>query len=81
MNLDGAQLASAMLSVHEAEMQQAARYPGQLLSDRVERRVVLHQHRNRALCRLGSLLIRAGLRLQQYGMPQPPPLSSNAIQR
>ena len=81
MNLDGAQLARAMLSIHEAEMHQAARYPGCLLSDRIERRTILHQRGNRALARLGGLLVRAGRRLQQYGMPRPLPLKINATQR
>jgi hypothetical protein len=80
MNIDGAQLARAMLSIHEAEMEQATRYPDRFLSDRIERRIVLHQGGSRTLCRLGSLLVSIGRRLQQCGMPRPLPLGSNACQ-
>jgi hypothetical protein len=81
MTIKGTQLARAMLSIHEAEMDQGARYPACLLSDRIERRVVIRQRGSRTLCRVGSLLLRAGRHLQEYGMPQPLPLASNATQR
>jgi hypothetical protein len=81
MSLDGNQLARAMLSIHEAEMEQSARYPGCLLSDRIERRIMLNRRGNRALSRLGGLLVRAGQRLQQCDMPRPLPLEPNATQR
>jgi hypothetical protein len=80
MNLDGSQLGRAMMSIHEAEMEQAARYPGSDLSDRIERRVVLDRRRNRMLCWLGSFLVRIGRRLQQYGLPQPVPLEGNVTE-
>lgn len=81
MNLDGTQLARAMMSIHEADMQQAAKYPGCLLSDRIERRIMLHQRGPRLLSRLGGLLVRVGRRLQQYDVPRPLPLETNATQR
>jgi hypothetical protein len=81
MNVDGTQLARAMMSIHQVEMEQATRYPGCLLADRIERRVMLHQRGNRLVSRLGGLLVRAGRRMQAYGMPQPLPLETNATQR
>jgi hypothetical protein len=79
--MEGSQLARAMLSIHELEMSQAAKYPGRLLSERIERRVVFRQRGSRTLCRVGSLLVRAGLCLQQYGVvTQPPSLGHNATQ-
>jgi hypothetical protein len=77
MNIDGAQLARAMLSIHAAQIEQAARYPDRFLSDRIERRIVLRQGGSRTLCRLGSLLVSIGRCLQHYGMPRPLPLGSN----
>jgi hypothetical protein len=81
MTIEGTQLARAMLSIHEVEMGQAARYPGRLLSDRIERRVEFRQRQSPALCRVGSLLVRAGHRLQEYGLPQQAPLGSSSAQR
>ena len=81
MSFDGTQLGRAMLSIHQADLEQAARYPGSLLSDRIERRITLHRRGNRALFRLGTLLVRAGRRLQQVNMPRPLTLQSNATQR
>jgi hypothetical protein len=80
MNIDGTQLAIAMLSIHAAEMQQAERCPDWLRSARIERHIVLHQGGNRTLCRLGSHLVKIGRRLQQYSMPQPLPCGSKATQ-
>jgi hypothetical protein len=80
MNVDGTQLARVMMSIHEAEMEQAARHPGCLLSDRIERSIVLHRRGNRTLYGLGGLLVRAGRRLQEYGMPRPLPLGGKAAQ-
>jgi hypothetical protein len=81
MSIDGTQLGRAMLSIHEVDMQQAAKYPGCLLSDRIERRIMLDQRGFRVLSRLGSFLIRAGRHLQQYSVPRPLPLQNHATQR
>jgi hypothetical protein len=81
MNLDGAQLARAMFSIHETEMRQAARYPGIPLSDRIERRIILDPRGSRTLSRLGRFLIRTGQRLQQVEVPQSLPLRSHPVQR
>ena len=67
MNHDGSQLARAMMSIHEVEMEQASRHPGSDLSDRIERRVAFGQRRKPVLCRLGSLLVRLGRHLELYG--------------
>jgi hypothetical protein len=80
MNTVGSLLATTMLSIHTAEMEQAARCPGWLSSARSERHIVLYQRGNRTICRLGCLIERAGQRLQQYGMPRPLSLGSNATQ-
>jgi hypothetical protein len=81
MSLEGTQLARAMLSIHQMEMQQTDKHPGCLLSDRIERRIMLDRRGNRTLFRLGTLLVRAGRRLQQVNMPRPLTLQSNATQR
>jgi hypothetical protein len=81
MTIEGTQLARAMLSIHEADMSQAARYPGYALSDRIERRVMFRQGGSRALCRVGRLLVTVGQRLQEYGMPRQLPLNNPATQR
>ncbi len=83
MSMEGTQLARALLSIHELEMQQAARNPGCLLSDRIERRAVFRSQEHRTVCGVGRLLVRAGLRLQEYGsaVPQQPPRPSAATQR
>jgi hypothetical protein len=70
MSIGEAQLASAMLSIHAAEMEQAERCPDWRLSSRLERRVTLNGGGNRALCWLGCLFERLGHRLQEYAMPQ-----------
>jgi len=70
MNLDGGQLARAMMSIHEAELEQDVRYPGNDLSERIERRIAIGRPRHRALCRVGELLVAIGQRLQRYGLPQ-----------
>jgi hypothetical protein len=80
MSVDGSQLARAMLSIHEAEMEQASRYPGCDLSDRIERSIVLDQRQSRPLFRLGALLVRIGQRLQQRDMPHALPLEQNPVQ-
>ena len=67
MNHEGSQLARAMLSIHEVELEQASRYGESDLSDRVERRVAFGQRRKPALCRLGSLLVRLGRHLELHG--------------
>lgn len=74
MSLEGRQLARTMMSIHEVDVEQAARYPGRDLSDRIERRIVLHRRRNRVLRRLGSVLVRIGRRLQRDDRPRPRPL-------
>jgi hypothetical protein len=81
MNAEGSQLASAMLSIHAAEMEQGARCPDWRRSARLERGIMLHRRGNRVLCGLGCLLEKIGLRLQEYGMPQPLQLGTNASQR
>jgi hypothetical protein len=78
MNFDGGQLARAMMSIHEAELEQSARYPGTNLSARIERRIVLRRRGNRTLCRLRGLLVTIGRRLQQYGLSQPLRLEGDA---
>ena len=70
MSIEGTQLASAMLSIHAAEMQQAERCPGWRRSSRLERHAVLYGGGNRAICWLGCLLERFGHRLQEYAMPR-----------
>ena len=70
MNFDGGQLARAMMSIHEAEREQSARYPGSDLSERIERRVAVRSQSHRVLCRVGDLLVRIGRRLQRYGLFQ-----------
>jgi hypothetical protein len=82
MAFEGAGLARVMLSIHEIEMSQAARSPADTLADRIERRVVLHGGGSRTMCRVGSLLVKAGLRLQEYGsMTQQLAMRNTAIQR
>jgi hypothetical protein len=68
------------MSIHEAEMEQSARYPGSDLSERLERRIVLHQRGNRTLCWVGGLLVSLGRRLHQRGLPRPLPLEDDAAQ-
>jgi hypothetical protein len=80
MSTEGSQLARAMMSIHEAEMEQASRYPGSDLSDRIERRTVLQQRKGGALCRLGAVLVKIGRRLQQQDMPHPVPLKKKPAQ-
>jgi len=80
MNVCGSLLATTMLSIHAAEMEQTARCPAWLQSARIERHIVLYQRGSRTLCHLGCLLERVGQRLQQYAMPQPLPLGSRAPQ-
>jgi|GEM_PF-1767486 len=70
MSIEGTQLASAMLSIHAAEMEQAERCPDWRRSSRLERRAILYGGGNRALCWLGCLLERLGHRLQEYAVPQ-----------
>ena len=74
MSVEGSQLARTMMSIHAVDVEQAQRYPGLDLSDRIERRVVLHRRRNRVLRRLGSVLVRIGRRLQRDDRPHPRPL-------
>ncbi len=70
MSIEGTQLASAMLSIHRAEMDQAERCPDWRRPSRLERQAVLYGGGNRAICWLGCLLERLGHRLQEYGMPR-----------
>jgi hypothetical protein len=80
VNLDGSQLARAMMSIHEAEMEQSARYPGSDLSERLEQRIMLRQRANRTPCWVGGLVVSLGRRLHQHGLPQPLPLEDDAAQ-
>jgi hypothetical protein len=81
MSIEGAQLAQAMLSIHAADMEQAARHPEWRRSAYIERVIVLHQGRNRAVGQLASLWKRASQRLQHHGVPKPMPLRSSATSR
>ena len=81
MNSEGAQLARAMLTIHAVEMEQGARCPDWRRSARLERGPLIHRRGNRVLCGLGCLMERAGRRLQEYAVPRPVPLGSNATQR
>ena len=82
MAIEGSQLARAMLSIHELEMSQSAKHPGSLLSERIERRVAFRPRDRRLECRIGTLLVRTGLRLQEYGMiSRRLPLGNSAVQR
>jgi len=81
MGLEGTQLARAMLAIHELEMSREARHPGELLSERIERRVVYRQRGHRTLSRVGRLLVRAGLRLQEYKVPRQLSLGKTVTQR
>jgi hypothetical protein len=80
MSLEGAQLASVMLSIHVAEMEQAERCPNWRRSARLKRHVILYQGGSRVICWLGCLLERFGHRLQEYGTPQALPMGSGATQ-
>ncbi len=80
MNADGSQLARAMLSIHAAEMDQAARCPDWRSEARFERGIMLHRSEKRALWRLGSLLEKAGRRLQEYGGSRSLSLERDAAQ-
>jgi hypothetical protein len=79
MNSEGSQLARAMMSIHEVEMQRAARCPDWYYSAYVEPRRVPHPRGRRMLCRLGSFLVRIGRRLQEYGTPPVLPQGTNAV--
>jgi hypothetical protein len=81
MNNEGAQLARAMLVIHAAEMEQGARCPDWRRSARRERGPLIYRRGSRMLCGLGCLMERAGRRLQDYAVPRPMPLGSNAAQR
>ncbi len=70
MSIEGTQLASAMLSIHVAEMDQAERCLDWRRSSRLERQAILNGGGNRVLCWLGCLLERLGHRLQEYAMPR-----------
>ena len=70
MSIGGTQLASTMLSIHAAEMDQAERCPDWRRSSRLERQAILYGRGNRALCWVGCLLERLGHRLQEYAMPR-----------
>ena len=73
MSIEGNQLARTMLSIHEVDFEQASRYPGRDLSDRIERSV-RRQRRNCVRCRLGGVLVSMGRRLQQRHRPYLRPL-------
>jgi hypothetical protein len=82
MATEGSEMGLGLLRIHELEMSQAARYGGCSLSERIERRVAYGQQGNRTLCWLGGFLVRAGVRLQEYGrIPQPLPLGNSAVRR
>lgn len=70
MSIEGTQFASAMLSIHAAEMDQGKRCPDWRRSSRLERHTVLYGGGNRAICWLGCFLEKSGRRLQEYGMPR-----------
>jgi hypothetical protein len=81
MSIEGTQLASAMLSIHTAEMDQAERCPDWRRSSRLERHAVLHGGGNRAICWLGCLFERFGHRLHEYAMPRPDGWAAEARNR
>jgi hypothetical protein len=81
MRFEGTQLARVLLSIHAADIEQAARCPAWRSAARIERHIVIYQGGNRAICWLGCLLERIGLRLREYGMTRPLPLGSSAAQR
>lgn len=70
MSIEGTQLASAMLSIHAAEMDQGKRCPDWRRSSRLERHTVCYAGENRAICWLGGFLEKLGQRLREYGMPR-----------
>lgn len=84
MPMEGAEVGIRMLLVHQVEMSQAARYPGSGVAERVERRVMIRPQGSRTWRRVGSLLLKAGLRLQERARsvaPQRVPLGTTAVQR
>ncbi|MBN1138261.1 MAG: hypothetical protein JXM73_16855 [Anaerolineae bacterium] len=81
MRIDGTYLPTAMLAIHAAEMEQAARCPEWQSANRLERNLALYQGGHRTICLLGCLLEKTGRRLQEYGMPSPLVLEGNAAQR
>jgi hypothetical protein len=74
MSLERSQLARTMMSIQGVDREQSSRYPNCDLSERIERRIVLHQRRNGAVRCLGSVLVKIGRRLQQGDRPRPRPL-------
>jgi hypothetical protein len=80
MSIEGSQLANAMMSIHEAELEQASRYPGSDLSDRVQRSVVLHRRERSAVRGFGGMLARLRHLLKLRDMQQPVPLERKPAQ-
>ena len=81
MSTEGTCLATAMLTIHAIEIQQAARCPDWRSANRRERTTVLYEGGHRTVCLLGCFLEKLGRRLQEYGMPRPLTLEGSAAQR
>jgi hypothetical protein len=56
MNLEGTHIANVLLSIHQADLAQRSRHSALDLSDRIERRVALHQPLARTAFRPGRFL-------------------------
>ena len=70
MSIEGTQFASALLSIHVAEMEQGERCPDWRRSSRLERHTMLYGEGNQAIRWLGCFLAKVGQRLQEYGLPR-----------